>query len=340
MVTVMGWDIGGANVKAARLVRAGGEVQDRRDLTCPLELWREPERLPQVLGEMAASLGGAPWHAVTMTAELVDAFASRREGVAFVLESSTGALTGRIRVWCTDRRFHPPAAVLAADPLGAAATNWLALAERVARARIDGLIIDMGSTTTDLIPVARGRVAACTTDPERLAAGQLVYTGALRTPVPAVVREIPLAGRRLRVAAEHFAVMGDVNLVLGRITAGEYTCSTPDGRPPSLESAVGRLARLACTDTEHVGPEDALAIARWAAEAQAIQLVEAALQVLSVPGHWALPVLGAGLGRFAGREVARRLELPYHDLADLLGNGGQAAGAEAAAWLLAEEVPA
>src|SRR6185295_17246007 len=116
-------------------------------------------------------------------------------------------------------------------PLEVAAANWRASATLVARTFRDALFLDVGSTTTDIIPIVAGSVVVeGTTDPGRLLSGELVYTGALRTPVCAIVRSVPFEGRRCRVAAEHFAVAADVHLWLGRIQASDYTCETPDGR--------------------------------------------------------------------------------------------------------------
>ena len=49
------------------------------------------------------------------------------------------------------------------------------------------VLFDVGTTSADLIPIVNGQVVAQgRTDPERLLSGELVYTGALRTPAEAV----------------------------------------------------------------------------------------------------------------------------------------------------------
>ena len=158
--------------------------------------------------------------AVTMTAELADCFTTKREGVAFVLDAFHTAFPA-IDPWVygVDGRFRSAAAARK-QPLEVAAANWMATATLVARSIPDALLLDVGSTTADVIPIVAGRVAARgRTDPDRLRTGELVYTGALRTPVCAIVRSVPLCGRLCRVAAEHFAVAADVHLWLGWIEA-------------------------------------------------------------------------------------------------------------------------
>src|SRR5438445_198069 len=78
------------------------------------------------------------------------------------------------------------------------------------------LLIDIGSTTTDLIPMDRGTVAARgRSDTERLQAGELVYAGIRRTPLCALATELPFRGIPTGLAAELFASTLDVYLTLG-----------------------------------------------------------------------------------------------------------------------------
>ncbi len=116
-----------------------------------------------------------------MTAELSQMFRTKRDGVAFVLDALQAAFpTSEIRVFAVDGRFLPPAEARSA-PLAVAAANWSATAHLVALDHPNALLIDTGTTTTDIIPISGGLVVSRgRTDPERLASGELVYTGALR----------------------------------------------------------------------------------------------------------------------------------------------------------------
>ncbi len=250
---ILGWDVGGANIKAARVGddgRPGPAVVER-----PFPLWREPHRLPAVLSEVADHLGNAPTMALTMTAELADCFATKRAGVAFVIDAFRATFpASALWVYGVDGRFRS-AEDARQQPRQVAAANWMASATLVARTCPDALLVDVGSTTTDIIPIVAGRVVARgRTDSSRLRTGELVYTGSLRTPVCAIVRSVPVAGRRYRVAAELFAVAADAHLWLGRIQKADYTCETPDGRGCSREEAGARLARMICADRETLGP--------------------------------------------------------------------------------------
>ncbi len=332
---IIGWDVGGANLKAARIEEDGHSEPKMLERFFPL--WREPHRLPAVLVEAADRLGGAPTMAVTMTAELADCFATKREGVAFVLDAFRTAFP-KIEPWVygVDGRFRSAEAARQ-QPLQVAAANWMASATLVSRTFPDALFLDVGSTTTDVIPILAGRVAALgRTDPDRLRTGELVYTGALRTPVCAIVRWVPLGGHRCRVAAELFAVAADVHLWLGRIEEGDYTCETPDGRGRSEAGA--RLARMVCADLEMLGPVDITAIAEHVARAQVREIAGGIRQVLRRLGP-ACPRVAvlAGQGAFLARAAAEEVGLATRDMAEDVGSAAaRAAPAAAVAYLLAE----
>jgi len=336
---ILGWDVGGANLKAARIGDVGQCEPNVLERSFPL--WREPHNLSAVLTETAERLGGAGTMAVTMTAELADCFTTKREGVAFVLDAFQTAFPA-IDPWVygVDGRFRSAAAARK-QPLEVAAANWMATATLVARSIPDALLLDVGSTTADVIPIVAGRVAARgRTDPDRLRTGELVYTGALRTPVCAIVRSVPLCGRLCRVAAEHFAVAADVHLWLGRIEEGDYTCETPDGRGRSRPEAGARLARMVCADLEMLGDGEITAIAEHIAQAQVRRIAGGIRQVMRRLGP-ACPCVAvlAGQGTFLATAAAEECGLVTRDMAHDVGSAAaRAAPAAAVAYLLAEMV--
>ena len=201
--------------------------------------------------------------AVTMTAELADCFSTKREGVGFVLDAFRQAFPKcDIQVYGVDGLFRTPGdAVESSSPRWPPPTGWRAPRSSDARFRMRcSWTSGARQPTSFRLPAVRV-AARGKTDPARLQAGELVYTGALRTPVCAVVRHLPLRGRTCRIAAEYFAIAADVHLWLKHIEETDYTCETPDGRGRSREEAAGRLARMVCADLEVVGPDDITAIA-------------------------------------------------------------------------------
>jgi (4-(4-[2-(gamma-L-glutamylamino)ethyl]phenoxymethyl)furan-2-yl)methanamine synthase len=334
---VVGWDIGGVNTKAA-LVRDGRVVDVELR---PFELQRDPEALAPLIREIAVRLraDAATVHAVTMTAELSQMFRTKCEGVAFVLNAMQEAVPShRIVVFGVDGQFRSVTAACEA-PLVVAASNWAATAWQVAAMRPDALLVDIGSTTTDIIPIVGGCVVAQgKTDPERLASGELVYTGAVRSPVESIVSEVPFRGATAGVSAEAFALAGDVHVWRGDLPASAYAVPAPDGRPIERTFVAERLARVICADREMLGDDDVAAIAAAVAEAQ-VDRVAAALARVHVRHPSTRTVLTAGVGAFLAAAAARACGLAVESLADSLGRAASTCAPAAAVALLLDRAP-
>jgi probable H4MPT-linked C1 transfer pathway protein len=327
-IPILGLDIGGANLKAAH---TNGMAR-----TAPFALWKHPERLAAELIRLCADMPRFDRLAVTMTGELCDCFATRREGVEAILRQVRMLEgTGPIRVWSTNSTFLNVDEA-ARDPFVVAAANWLALANLIARrfAEENILLVDAGSTTTDIVYLERGTPAPRgRTDPERLATGELVYTGVRRTPICAVLG--------MHVAAEFFATMFDAYLIAGLIPEAPNDCDTADGRPATRAGAHARLARLRCADVESFVFDDACALADRALETQWITVAAAIERVL----HGRRPVervvlSGSGevLARHATGRASQVRAIPVTSVADLLGPAlSEAACAYAVAILAAQE---
>jgi probable H4MPT-linked C1 transfer pathway protein len=334
--TVVGWDIGGAHVKAARVTCGVDALRLDAAAVRPFELWKAPERLADILQDVATQVGTAPAVALTMTAELCDCFPTKRAGVVHVLEACARAMPECV-LWVLDVRgawLRPAQAARA--PLRVAAANWAATARLAAWRYPHTILVDVGSTTTDLIPIEGGTVRARgTTDPSRLACGELVYTGGVRTDVSAVVDVVPLRGRWCRVAAESFAVTGDVYLVLGRLTPADYTCEPPDGGPRTVVGARRRLARVVAADTEMLTVRDIHTMAQFIHHRQVTHITDALLQVLSLMRAWPPMLTVTGTGKFLGEAAAARLGLPVvHLETELALPEGTPTSAVAVAWWL------
>jgi probable H4MPT-linked C1 transfer pathway protein len=234
--SVLGLDIGGANLKAAHT--------DGPARSVPFALWKDPAGLPDALRALIASMPPADRLAVTMTGELCDCFESKRQGVLAILAAAEAVAAGKpVRVWRNDGRFVDlPTARNTA--LQVAAANWLALATWAGRFAPKGpaLLLDIGSTTTDIVPLVNGRpVPKGRTDPERLRCSELVYLG---------VRRTPLCALRGDLAAELFATTQDLFLILNWLPEEPANRNTPDGRPATRAAAHARLARMLCADLE------------------------------------------------------------------------------------------
>ncbi|MCH8924397.1 MAG: H4MPT-linked C1 transfer pathway protein, partial [Planctomycetes bacterium] len=230
-------DVGGANIKMA-----DGRGTSRSVI---FALWRQPERLVEMLAELLCDVPRATRLSLTMTGELADCFETKREGVrAIVAAASEAAGQRNIRVFTTDGVFVRPDEAME-NPLPAAAANWLALATWAGRYAAAGpaLLLDVGSTTCDVVPLVDGLPTATgLRDTDRLLAGELVYTGVRRSPVCAVATTLPYRGRECPVAQEFFATTGDAHVMLGDLAESDDAVHTADDRPATRSAARHRLA--------------------------------------------------------------------------------------------------
>ena len=333
MTSIVGWDIGGVNTKVARVVGAAVVATGVR----PFAIERDRAALAPLLSDLARAAAAQPAdvHAVTMTAELSQIFRTKRDGVAFVLDAVDTAFPGAcVRIYTVDGRFVS-SEVARREPLAVAAANWAATARFVARTHPDCVLVDIGSTTTDVIPIVGGEVVARgRTDLERLREGELIYTGALRTPVEAITPVVELDGRATGVSAEGFAIAADVHRWLGAITAEDYTCPTPDGRPTTRAYAAERLARVVCADRDMLDDATIDAIAAQIAETQADRVAAVIDAVRHRHPALRLAVV-TGLGEFIAVRAARRAGLGVVSLAGQLGLAARHAPAAAVALLCA-----
>ena len=202
MSVVIGWDIGGAHLKAARV--SEGRVEAVVQAATPL--WLGLDSLEQAFDALRAQLGRADRHAITMTGELCDAFPSRREGVAGLAAIAASRLAPAAPSLYAGRAGFVELGEAASHAADIASANWHASAALVALKLRDALFIDIGSTTTDIIPIVAGRVAAVGySDAERLASGELVYTGMTRSFVMALASRAPFRGAWTPLMNEYFA---------------------------------------------------------------------------------------------------------------------------------------
>lgn len=329
-------DIGGANLKAASIDAGGGLIAS----SYPFALWKTPHELAARLTQIAGDFPRYDGLLVTMTAELCDCFETHREGVNLVLDACEAIAARRpVHVWSTGGAFlttpqarHNPHAV--------AAANWHALATSLARRDPvrETLLVDTGTTTTDIIPLIAGRPAARgLTDTTRLAHHELVYTGSRRTPLMALASHVTLRGVPHGVMAEYFANAGDVHVLLGDLPEDPGDRDTADGRPLTKPYAAARVLRMVGADLETHTLGDAISLAAEFARLQHQHIRDAVKHVAR--RH---PTLDRAIVSGSGSFLARRAladALPgveTTDLADFIGRAASDAACAAALLDLAD----
>ncbi|TAJ44499.1 hydantoinase/oxoprolinase family protein [Methanofollis fontis] len=284
---MIGIDVGGANLK---VVDDGGAHIHY----CPL--WAEAP----LADLLSAYAGRGENAAVVMSGELADSFACKAEGIRFIVDAVREQFPDAL-FYGTDGRFHDgPVPELAA-------ANWLASADWLRERHPSAVLLDVGSTTADIIPLGQFDDLLGLTDLLRLQKGYLVYTGMLRTNVATILRAAEINGIFTPVSTEYFACSADANLVLGQIDAADYTSATPDGGAVTMEAALRRLARVVCSDLEEIGEEAARGIAIQFCAAQQGMILRAVGECMQRSG--AQEVVCAGIGATLFTEILGSVNL-------------------------------
>ena len=312
---MIGWDLGGVHVKAALVV--DGRVRAVVQAPCPL--WRGLAALDETFSRLPDWVRTEADHAVTMTGELTDCFADRTEGVAQLSAWAETHLRGSVRLYGGRAGFLTPDVAEAATP-DIASANWHATAALVGRHVGTALLVDIGSTTADLIPIVGGAPAARGySDAERLETGELVYSGAVRTPLVALCDHAPFGGRRTALMAEYFATTADAHRLTGALAEAADQQDSADLKGKSIAETEIRLARMIGRDRSEGTPDAWRALAAHFAERQLRALHDAAAILLSREDVGAdAPLVVCGAGRFLAERLAARLGRPTRALTDLI----------------------
>lgn len=306
----LGLDIGGANLKCADLA---GHTE-----SIFFPLWQRPTDLAATLAELLAPFPGAQHFAVTMTGELADCFSDAAQGVRHIVEHTEQAIRTQLSAAAGTHYYSVDGSFVSArlaidhpDPL--AASNWHALASVVA-STVDrpSLLIDIGSTTTDLTALDPGKLRSRSrTDFDRLQTRELVYVGIERTPLCAVVDSLSFDGKSVPVMNEVFATVDDCALLAGFTPESPDDCQTADGRPRTLTAARGRMAKMVGLDHRSFSIEQAGSAAEDCLRSITASVERAAESVAPDAEQWILGGHGAALLERWGTAKTRTLALPH-----------------------------
>lgn len=316
---IAGFDIGGANTDLAIIDFNDGEIKSMDVDFAYLPMWSNNDDLSRVLVELIEKicpLSEIDAVGISMTAELVDAYDTKKEGVLDVVRK------------CEDT-FSCPIAYVGIDgmlsldeikesPLKAAAANWIATAQIATLISDNCIFIDTGSTTTDIIPIKDGKECAIgKSDFERSATGELVYTGTLRTNLASFLDKVEIKGKEYRVANELFAQTADVYMLLDLISENDYVCDTFDGASKSKTDCAKRIARVVCADLEILSDDDIIEMAEFIHQKQVEQIADGLKQVHETQKLDL--IITTGLGKdILDKPAAELLGLEVKSMGDIL----------------------
>lgn len=341
---IVGWDIGGAHVKVSILRQQ--TLIDVIQLPCPL--WRGISWLEDVADEILSQISTyRVCHAVTMTGEMVDLFSGRNDGVHQIL----AILHARIKAEQL-YVFAGGEGLLAFTELNAthyaliASANWLASAVCAAKAIDAAVLVDIGSTTTDVLLLGGGEAKPSGfSDYERLISGELVYAGIVRTPIAALAERVFFEGNSVPLMAECFATTADVYRLTGELKEDCDQWPPADNGEKSLPASARRLARMIGRDLQSTSLDSWIKLATFLREQQLRTMQNACIQQLSRLDSDCNPIIiGAGMGRFLAVDLCARMGLEYREFSGIVNQFGvqprssDCAPSVSVAMLLAEQL--
>ncbi|MFO7966815.1 MAG: hydantoinase/oxoprolinase family protein [Archaeoglobaceae archaeon] len=287
----LGLDIGGANLKLS--------CEDHSEITY-FPLWNRYSELEQKLKDINTKFHPQKV-GVVVTAELADCFNSRAEGIKTIFGAVRNAFP--CEVLFLDIKGDLQLFEGISNPHMFFASNWVATANfLLSEGWQDFILADMGSTTTDLIPVTHG-IMAKRADHDRLKRGELFYCGVLRTPVFHTLPQFDVP-----LIPEYFAINGDAFVVTGDLAPHDYTCDTPDDRGKSREECMSRLARTVSLDVE--GNEEYIGDLALAVKEEVINKTGQMMEKVASE-NMLNRVLGCGVGEFILHKAALKAGLEY-----------------------------
>ncbi|VAX18127.1 hypothetical protein MNBD_NITROSPINAE01-898 [hydrothermal vent metagenome] len=308
-IKVLGLDIGGAHIKYA--VAQNQKALLKRKII-PFEIYRTPKKLAPLLKAICKEVKPSAI-ALSMTGELADVFVTRREGVKFILNAAVDAFGGNaINVLTVKGSFVSVSVAMKQTELVSAA-NFMATVLYTASIVDNSVVVDIGSTTTDILPVINWSPAILAHDDlGRLKSGELFYGGYLRTNASSVLQEISIGKTKVGTCPEFFATVGDAHLYSGDITAKDYTCQTPDGGPKTKRGAGIRLARLILSDPQTLSAKEIESIARQIVKAQTEKIADAIKKLIVKRKMQNAKILLTGAGAKVYRvKLARMIKNPF-----------------------------
>ncbi|MEJ2295003.1 MAG: hydantoinase/oxoprolinase family protein [Candidatus Lokiarchaeota archaeon] len=275
---ILGLDIGGANTKAALLEFTEGNITRSASVIEYFPFWEKTNKdiinmlnrlVKNVRSNWPLSKEEIEYIAVSITAELSDAFYTKRQGIFIILEALKEVFGIKRLTFINTHNQFVDYSLAKKDYLAISAANWVGTALFVGNFLHNCILIDGGSTTIDMIPIVNSLPSTIgKNDTSRMLNHELIYTGGLRATIPSITHFVPYHGNNIRISFEKFALVSDVHRILKNISEEEYINDTADNRSTSLEDCYARLARTICSDLDLVSKKELNIIAGYIYEKQ------------------------------------------------------------------------
>lgn len=285
---ILGLDIGGANTKAALIEFSNSKIIYSFSYIEYFPFWEKnlsqiPEMFKKIIEKLIVknkfTIDDVTFISITITAELSDAFQTKREGILTIINALGQIFEKEKMFFINNKNEFCSFDQVKSDPISVAAANWVSTSLFLGKFVPKCILIDAGSTTIDIIPILNSvPIAKGKNDIERLINHELIYTGGLRATIPSITHFVPYKDKMVRISFEKFALVSDVHRILNNISEAEYINDTADNRSTSLDDCYARLARIICMDLESISREELDKIAKYIFNEQ-IEMISTSIKV-------------------------------------------------------------
>lgn len=322
MSLIVGWDIGGVHTKIC-VLSTSKKIHAIQQIALPI--WKDMHQLTTCFCQIKKQFCvGTANHAITMTAELSDVFENRLVGVEKISSIWRDSFPQAIGYMYSHNGDFVKLTEIKNHWTSIASANWHASAMYLSTKVPNALLVDIGSTTTDIVPWQNHRLLNIgNDDASRLEQQELLYLGAVRTPIMAITDHVPFKGNWRVIMNERFAEIADVYRVCEQLLPAFDIGETADNRSIDPYSSIKRIARLLGEDIENraVWIKDKPSWKHLIAFIKNKHINKIAAGIVRQLSRNELnkinTLVGAGIGSFLVKEIAYLYNLHYIDAADL-----------------------
>ena len=236
----LGWDIGGANTKVC-VFDNNFKIIDLH--TKNIKVWNNFSDM-KVFFKYISNIYDSfeIYNLVTITAESCDNFKNRKHGMTEILSNCSNYIKGNILFFTNiDKYVDFETAIKSPERLFS--TNWILTSKFLNKKKDIDLIIDIGSTTTDII-FKNMNIQDNINDHMRLSNKTLLYLGVIRTPLSMMADNINYNGQDISLVNEVFATTGDIFNINNDIDFSALDYLGSDNLQFTKKNSFIRLARI------------------------------------------------------------------------------------------------
>ena len=307
----IGWDIGGANTKICVF---DSNFNIIRVECININIWSNFIELNNLFNKISKDYSlDIISNYITITAESCDNFSDRKNGILSILKNCNSFILGH-KLFYTNQDRYIDFDSAKNNPEILYSTNWILTSKFVNKSDNIHLIIDIGSTTTDLI-YKNIDVEENINDHLRLINNTLLYAGVIRTPISMLLNKVSYFSKSIPLVNEVFSTTGDVFNLTNDINFEKLDYLGADNLEYSKENSFKRLARSIGLDYQKEMQSEIIKISHMIKKELA-NIIFKKIKLLYGDELKNITMSSIGEGSFLAKHLAHEHKLNYFSIDD------------------------